>query len=169
MKQSLRKIAVASVLSALICVATMIVKVPTPLKGYANLGDCVVLIAGWLLPPGYGFLAAGIGSGLADVFSGYAIYAPATFVIKGLMALICFLLRNSVKGKAKKELPVLMISGFVAEVIMVVGYYVFEGFVYGWSASLVNIPANAIQGVIGLVAGVTISSQLLKIKGLQTD
>ena len=169
MRKSLRRIAMASVLAALICVATMIVKIPTPLKGYANLGDCVVLVAGWLLPPGYGFLAAGIGSGLADVFSGYAIYAPATFVIKGLMALACFFLRKCIKGKGKKELPALIIGGFVAEVIMVAGYYVFEGFMYGWSASLVNIPANAIQGVIGLVAGVTISTQLLKIKGLQTD
>ncbi len=159
----------ASVLAALICVATMIVKVPAPLKGYANLGDCVVLVAGWLLPPGYGFLAAGIGSGLADVFSGYAIYAPVTFVVKGLMAIICFFLRKCIKGKVKKQLPVLIVGGMIAETIMVAGYYIFEGFMYGWEASLVNIPANAIQGFIGLVAGVALSGQLLKIKGLHSD
>ena len=77
-------------LAALCCVATMIIKIPSPLKGYLNLGDCIVLLSGFMLSPLYGFLAAGIGSALADVFSGYVVYAPATFLIKGLMALAAF-------------------------------------------------------------------------------
>ena len=40
--------------------------------------------------PVYAFVSAGLGSALADVFSGYLVYAPATFVIKGLMALVAF-------------------------------------------------------------------------------
>ena len=80
--------AVAAMLAALACVATMIIKIPTPLKGYVNLGDCVVLLCGSILSPAYAFLAAGIGSGLADVLSGYLVYAPATFAIKGAMALV---------------------------------------------------------------------------------
>ena len=83
-----KQIVTAALFAALACVATMVIKIPSPMDGYLNLGDCVVLAAGWLLAPGYGFLAAGLGSGLADLFSGYAAYAPATFVIKGLMALI---------------------------------------------------------------------------------
>ncbi|MBP3559105.1 MAG: ECF transporter S component [Clostridia bacterium] len=90
MKDTTRKIAIASMLAALVCVATMIIKIPSPLKGYINLGDCVVLLSGWLLPPGYSFLAAGVGSALADVFSGYAVYAPVTFAIKGLMAVVAY-------------------------------------------------------------------------------
>ena len=83
-----RKIVIASMLAALTCVATMIIKIPSPLKGYLNLGDCVVLGCGWVLSPIFGFLSAGIGSALADLFSGYVIYSPATFFIKGLMVLI---------------------------------------------------------------------------------
>ena len=83
-----KRIVMAAMLAALTCVATMVIKIPSPLKGYLNLGDCVVLLAGWMLSPVYGFLAAGIGSALADVFSGYVLYAPATFVIKGAMALV---------------------------------------------------------------------------------
>ena len=37
---------------------------------------------------------------------------------------------------------------------MIAGYFVFEGFLYGFGASLVNIPANAMQGVVGLIMGV---------------
>ena len=37
---------------------------------------------------------------------------------------------------------------------MILGYYVFEGFLYGFAASLVNIPPNGVQGVAGLIIGV---------------
>ena len=71
-----KKIVMAAMFAALCCVATMIIKIPSPLKGYINLGDCVVLLSGWMLSPAYAFLAAGIGSALADLFSGYLVYAP---------------------------------------------------------------------------------------------
>ncbi len=142
----------AALLAALTCVATMIIKIPSPLKGYLNLGDCVVLLAGWMLSPTYGFLAAGLGSALADTFSGYVTYVPATFVIKGLMALIAFYgfkLLHSKLGNISSRI----ISGIVAEVVMVAGYFIFEGFLYGFGPSLVNIPANVIQGIAGLIIG----------------
>ena len=147
-----QRIVMAALLAALTCVATMIIKIPSPLKGYLNLGDCVVLLAGWMLSPTYGFLAAGLGSALADTFSGYVIYVPATFVIKGLMALIAFYgfkLLHSKLGNISSRI----ISGIVAEVVMVAGYFIFEGFLYGFGPSLVNIPANVIQGVAGLIIG----------------
>lgn len=147
-----QRIVMAALLAAITCVATMIIKIPSPLKGYLNLGDCVVLLAGWMLPPTYGFLAAGLGSTLADTFSGYVTYVPATFVIKGLMALIAFYgfkLLHSKLGNISSRI----ISGIVAEVVMVAGYFIFEGFLYGFGPSLVNIPANVIQGIAGLIIG----------------
>ena len=148
-----KKIVMAAMLAALACVATMIIKIPSPLKGYLNLGDCIVLVAGWMLSPMYGFLAAGLGSALADLFSGYVTYAPATFVIKGLMALIAFygfkLLHNKIGN-----LPSRIITGILAEIMMILGYFAFEGFLYGFVPSLVNIPANGVQGIAGLIIGV---------------
>lgn len=147
-----QRIVMAALLAALTCVATMIIKIPSPLKGYLNLGDCVVLLAGWMLSPTYGFLAAGLGSALADTFSGYVTYIPATFVIKGLMALIAFYgfkLLHSKLGNISSRI----ISGIAAEVVMVAGYFIFEGFLYGFGPSLVNIPANVIQGIAGLIIG----------------
>ncbi|MBQ4119468.1 MAG: ECF transporter S component [Clostridia bacterium] len=145
----------AALIAALACVATMIIKIPSPLKGYLNLGDCIVLLAGWILSPTYAFLAAGLGSALADVFSGYLTYAPATFVIKGLMALIAFyafrLLPNKLGDLLSK-----IISGVLAEIIMILGYFVFEGFLYGFIPSLVNIPANAVQGIAGIIIGIVL-------------
>ena len=87
MKTKTQKTVLAAMLAALCCVATMIIKIPSPLKGYFNIGDSIVLLSGWLLTPFYGFFAAAVGSALADVFSGYVFYAPVTFVIKGVMAI----------------------------------------------------------------------------------
>lgn len=152
MKNTTQKIVTAAVLAALACIATMIIKIPSPMKGYLNLGDCVVLLSGWALSPLYGFLAAGIGSALADLFSGYVIYAPATFVIKGLMALAAFYIFKLTQAKLG-NLPSRIISGIIAELIMVFGYFIFEGILYGFAPSVVNIPANAVQGVAGLILG----------------
>ena len=161
-----KKLVTAALMAALCCVATMLITIPSPLKGYLNLGDCLVLTSAWILSPAYGFLAAGLGSSLADVFSGYAIYAPATFLIKGLMAVIAHkgfhLLR-----KRLPSLPSRILSGAAAEVLMVLGYFVFEGFLYGFLPSAVNIPANGMQGIVGLVLAVALINTLQQSKVIQ--
>ena len=153
MKTKTQKTVVSAMLAALVCVATMIIKIPSPMKGYMNLGDCVVLLCGWALPPFYGFCAAGIGSALADIFSGYIIYAPATFLIKGIMALILYRLHQSLHKKMSMT-PACLIAGAASELFMVAGYYIFEGLMYGFGPALVNMPANLVQGATGLVLGV---------------
>lgn len=160
-----KRVVITALMASMVCVVTMMVKIPSPMKGYLNIGDCMVLLCGWMLPPGYGFIAAGLGSALADLFSGYVIYAPATFVIKGLMAFVafaCFRLFHKKTGKLASQI----IGGVLAELIMVSGYFVFEGVLYGFAPSVVNIPANGAQGVAGVVIGVVLIKvfERLKIK-----
>ena len=83
----IRKLVYAALMAALTYVATMVIQIPSPMQGYVNLGDCCVLLSGWLLGPWWGGAAAGIGSMLTDLLNGYAHYAPGTFVIKGCMAI----------------------------------------------------------------------------------
>lgn len=161
--KTVQKIVLSSMFAALVCVATMVIKIPSPLNGYINLGDCIVLISAWFLSPLYGFLAAGLGSALADIFSGYLVYAPATFVIKGLMALAAYFIFKSAHKKIG-GLTSRIVSGFTAETIMVAGYFIFEGFLYGFAPSAVNIPFNAVQGICGLIIGVALSKIFEKIK-----
>ena len=168
MKTKTQKIVIAAMLAALTCIATMIIKIPSPLKGYLNLGECVVLLSGWLLSPLYGFLAAGLGSGLADLISGYGVYVPATFIIKGVMAIAAYFGFRFLQNKVT-NISARIVSGIVAELIMVFGYYVFEGFLYGFGASLVNIPANAVQGVAGLIIGTILVKIFEKSKIIKTE
>ena len=167
MHSKTKKIVITALMAALICIATMIVKIPSPLKGYINLGDCLVLAAGWILSPGYAFLAAGLGSALADLLSGYVTYAPATFIIKGAMALIVFAISMLMKKYKYKIVPQL-IGGVAAEAFMVLGYFVFEGFLYGFAPSVVNIPANCVQGAAGIIIGIILIKAFEK-TGIKKD
>lgn len=94
-----KKLIFAALFAALTCVATMIIKVPTPTMGYIHPGDSIVLLSGFLLGPLYGGLAAGIGSMFSDLFGGYFSYAPATFVIKMLTAVFASLVYRAFTKK----------------------------------------------------------------------
>ena len=88
MNQKLRNLVYTAMLMALCCVATLVIKIPTVTGGYLNAGDIVVVLAALLAGPLYGGVAAGFGSGLADVISGYMSYAPGTLVVKGCAAVV---------------------------------------------------------------------------------
>ena len=88
---SAKRIAFSSLFAALCCIGTVVVQIPAPQNGFFNVGDVFVLLSGWFLGPLYGSLAAAIGSALADVIVGFPLYAPATFLIKGLDAAVAYL------------------------------------------------------------------------------
>ena len=92
MDNKLYRITLAALFAALIYVATAFLMVPLPGSGYANFGDCFIILGALILGPVYGAAAAGIGSAISDLFLGYVIYAPATLVIKALMAVAAALL-----------------------------------------------------------------------------
>ena len=162
-KNTTKKLVYSSLMAALICVATALVKVPLPVVGYIHLGDAPVILAAFLLSPAHGFLAASIGSCLADVFLGYAIYAPVTFLIKGCMVLVVFGVQRLL-GKRYKSLAVQIAAGSLAELLMVFGYWLFEGFIYDFGAALASVPFNAVQGIVGLTLGL-LSLQVLRRSG----
>ncbi|MBP3591348.1 MAG: ECF transporter S component [Clostridia bacterium] len=153
MHSKIQRLVSSALMTALVCVATVVIRIPSPMKGYVNLGDGMVLASGWLLSPGYGFLAAALGSALADVFAGYVIYAPATFLIKGGMALIAAVFTKIPKNDGKSILSQL-IGGVLAETVMMLGYFAFEWILYGVAAAAINLPANLAQAVAGLIVGI---------------
>ena len=83
-----------------------------------------MLLSAWVLGPVYGGVAAGTGSMLADLFSGYAHYAPGTFLIKLCMAVAAALIFRFLRNRpASKLLLAQGASGLVAEAVMVAGYF----------------------------------------------
>lgn len=147
----LLKLVLTALFTALCCVATMIIRIPSPTGGYINAGDALVLLSAFLLGPVWGAVAAGLGCCLADALAGYMVYVPATFIIKFLMALVAALLFKKL-GEKRPALGVVT-GGIVAEIIMIVGYFVFTALVLGmgWGA-LPEVPGNCVQGVFGVIA-----------------
>ena len=94
--------------------------------------------------------AAGIGSAIADII-GYPIYAPATFIIKALVALIAGILFKFSKTKSPLWI---VICSIIGEAFMVLGYYVFEAFILGlgWATAAAGVPANIFQAITGVTA-----------------
>lgn len=151
--------------ASMVCVCTMCVQIPSPMNGYVNLGDAMVLMSAFLLGPVYGTAAAGIGSALADVLTGYLYYAPGTLVIKGGIALIaCMLLKLLDRHAASLPRPLRMvIAGIPGEIFMVLGYLF-----YAWVplsngiAALASVPGNLMQGAAGIAISAMLTPLVLR-------
>jgi len=156
--EKIRKMIYAAIFASLVCVVTMVVSVPSPVGGYCNLGDSIILLSAFMLGPVYGAAASGIGSMLADLILGFAAYAPGTFVIKATAACIAAFLfrvltRNERFGFFKTVIP-----GLCGELFMIAGYFVYGALIlkYRWGAAA-EIPGNAIQAL----SGITVAAILL--------
>ena len=160
--EKILKIVLSGLFAAVIFVLTAFVPIPLG-HGYANAGDAFVVLSGMMLGPWAGLAAAGVGSAMADLYLGYSVYAPATFVIKGLMAVCACLISRALKTRKSLMIKSAFVYA-VCESIMVLGYFLFEGVLYGFVPSALNIPANAMQGLAGLVIGIILVKLFEKTK-----
>lgn len=162
--KNVKLLVLAALFTALTCVATMIIQVPAPVSGYVNLGDCLVLLSAWVLGPFVGAAAGGIGSMLADLLTGFGLYAPGTLIIKALMALAAGLVFRAAR---KRPFPARLMGGVVAEVIMVLGYFAYAAVILqnGLGAAA-GIPGNLVQALFGLAAALALAQILEKAKAL---
>lgn len=177
---SIKKMVTAALLAAMTCIATMIIKIPTPTFGYIHPGDCFVLLSGVVLGPWAGALAGGIGSMFSDIFSGYASWALPTFLIKALTACIAGLLFHRLQHiiqSNKRRFIALLFAGISGESIMVIGYFLYEAglaafgsgglteasLAAGIASSALGIPFNIVQGVTGIILSLLLLPVLRKV------
>jgi uncharacterized membrane protein len=104
---------------------------------------------------------------LGDVIGGFAMWAPWTFAIKGIMALIvglviyAFRRKDGEQTSPKRKLAGEIVGMVLAGTFMTFGYYVAEGVMYGnWAAPLLGVPWNIGQFVVGLVIAIVIQKAL---------
>ena len=168
MKQKkLRKLVFGAMFAALVFAATWI-SIPLPI-GNINLGDGVLLLAAWMLGGPWAAVAAAIGATLTDLMGGYAIYAPATFVIKALMVLVAIAVLKMLRKTKLHVVVARVLSALAAELLMIVGYFTYEALVIGlgWGA-LVSIPFNAVQGAVAILIA-SLLYQLLERAGFKME
>lgn len=162
------KIVMTALMMCLIMVATMFIRIPIPgTQGYVHLGDAMIFLSVLILGWKYGALAAAFGSMLADIIGGFAMWAPWSFAIKGIMALILGLIVMKFAGggesSGKRFMGVEIAAMVIAGAFMAAAYYVAEGVMYGnWLAPILGVPWNIGQFVAGMVISVLISTALCK-------
>ena len=162
--KSTKKLVIGALMAALTCIATMIIKIPTPTLGYIHLGDGLVLLCGIVLGP-----------------LGGASWAPATLIIKALTAFVAGFLfhrmQHRFNGNGAKYLSIIL-GGIIGEAVMVFGYFVYEAglaalasghfnsatLAAGIASSASGIPFNILQGVTGIVISLVLLPVLMKIE-----
>ena len=160
--EKIRQLTMTGMLTALTVVATLVIQIPTPTKGYIHLGDTIVNLSAWLLGPACGAAAAGLGSALADLIAGYSVYAPATLLIKAGMAAASWGVYQLLSRK-KPSVPARIAAAVSAELVMLLGYAVFEGFLYhSFATALLSLSGNLIQGIFGAAASVALYELVIR-------
>ena len=76
----------AGLFAAMTALLTATLHIPVG-NGYIHCGDAVIYLSAAVLPLPYAVGASAIGGMMADLLSGYPMYALPTFLIKGLLAL----------------------------------------------------------------------------------
>ncbi len=162
------RIVVTAMMMCLIMVAIFILRIPIPFtQGYVNLSDAVIFLSVIMLGWKYGMAAASLGSMMGDIIGGFAMWAPWTFFIKGMMALIMGLMlemaekREDISAKRKKAVEVTAMA--VSGTFMTGGYFIAEGIMYGnWIVAALGIPWNIGQFVVGMVLALVLEAALKK-------
>ncbi len=165
-----KELAFTALFAALCCVSTMVLTIPLPASGYFNTGDVFVLLSGWIIGPLLGPIAAAVGSMLADIFLGAPIYAPATFIIKGVVAFVAYLLSSFLKKGIKKSATDILargVSAIIAEGIMVVGYFAYECILTNAVSAIPNILGNVLQGGCCAIVAVALVTALAHIRAIK--
>lgn len=160
-----------AMMTAMVMIATTFFKIPNAM-GYIHLGDGFVLLAAIILPKKYACFAGGVGAGLADIYGGYAVWAPWTLVIKIVMVLIVqlffdFLTKRASNGKHIAKIagiPFAELFAYVLAVLWTVsGYYIAQGFISGnWIAPVADVPGNVLQAAVGSIITILVSVTLGK-------
>jgi len=170
-KITTKKIVLTGLMIALVFLVTFLpfLRIPSPIKGgYYNIGDSVVMIAAILLGRNFGFAAGAIGSALADIAVGGVIFAPITFVVKGIEGYVVGMISNDKSGKTRSSIW-LITAVIVGAAIMVAGYFIAESTILGLvdktiglTSAIAELPGNAVQGALSAVIGYTLSVILIK-------
>lgn len=152
---NVKEIAVSGLLIAMVFIATMFINIRLPISingGLIHFGNVILFTVSIFFGRKKGAIAGAFGMGLFDILSGWAAWAPFTFVIRGVMGYLIGSISNY-KGKNGNSFIFNLLAIIVSGIWMIVGYYLTEVMLYGnWITPATSIPGNIAQLVIGLLA-----------------
>lgn len=162
-----------ALMAAITYIATAVINIPSGVivKGVVHLGDTMVFLAAVLIGRKKGFLSSAIGMCMFDLLSPYAIWAPFTFVIKGLMAYIAGTIayRKHYEGNntwnniiAFALGGIWMIGAYYVAGTLIMHFVMNIAFGQAFMLSAAEIPGNIAQVVAGMVLAIPLGKILKK-------
>jgi uncharacterized membrane protein len=152
------RIATVAILAAVTTVFTIFIRVPSPARGYFNLGDVAVAFTAFTFGPISALLAGGIGTALADLIGSYVQWAPISLVVHGLEGLVIGLIARTRPGSA----PVSIAAGVAGVIVMAAGYFAGGLALTGLGPSLAEAPGNVVQAAAGVILGLPLAIAVAK-------
>ena len=148
---STRSLCLTAVMAALICIMTLVPRIPIPL-GYAHLGDAALWLVVLYVGRREGAVAASLGSAFADFLGGFSIWIVPTLLIKYVMAEILWrLARPDAKNWrvfSGRTFSGLLFSGLW----MAVSYTLAGALLYGGlEAGLTSTPGLLLEGGLNIL------------------
>lgn len=154
---------VTGVMAALACISNLI-RIPLG-ESMISVSNAVCVLCGLILGPASGFLAAGIGNFLYDIFVGYGYESLITFISKGAIALVVAFLSGELRKKEKLQpgdSPRLFLACALGALTYVV-LYMLKTFIFGltvngltmeatWIRMGAKLPASLINAVFAAIA-----------------
>ena len=155
MSSTAKTLTLTGIFTALIFVFTAFVHIPS-FTGYVHIGDSFLFLAASVLPHSCALYAGAAGAALADCLTGFAAWAPGSLIIKGVT--VFFFTREESTFLCRRNLLALI----PAAVLCIVGYYLYEAFLFG------NFAAP-VYGMIGNLGQAAVSSGVYLLVGKLLD
>ncbi|MCD6300833.1 MAG: ECF transporter S component [Staphylothermus sp.] len=157
------------VFTVAVYVVTIAIQIYQPATGgYFNLGESIIYLAALLKGPLVAGIAGGVGAALADLSTGYSVFAPGTLVIKFIEGLLAGYLVQKI-SEWKSKIFATLIGVFYTALLIVFAIHYWAGEIYigpenfltiSIETPLVNIPL-AVWIIIALVLGGLVSYVLI--------
>lgn len=145
---------------AIVFIGVFLIKIPGPF-GYTHIGDSMIFLSVLMLGGKRGAIAGGIGAALADIVSGYTIWAVPTLICKAMMAaLMGAMIKHHVFGLKGRKLWI--VSAAAGGILQGIGYFIFWYFLFGKAAAIAAVSGLAFQAVSGIIIAFVISEALQK-------
>lgn len=165
------RLCVTAVMAAIVFLGNHLrITMPVAVGGVTafTLANILCALSGILVGPWWGFLAAGLGSGLYDLTNpNYVAEAPITFLTKGMYGLVAGLVLYGVFVRLLKKEADSYVPQLVSAICAAVGYlivYSIKNFFYNgmliqgyttafqcWAVVVAKLPATVVNGALAAI------------------
>lgn len=150
---------------ALVFVATLLLNIKLPITangGLVHLGTAMLFVISIVFGPKKGMIAGAIGMGLFDLISGWTLWAPISFLARGLQGYLVGKIAWS-NGRNGNSVGFNIFAALISVPFMLAIYYVGEALIFGnFIVPAASIPGNLVQNAVGLIVAIPVAIALKK-------